>query len=82
MLGLGRALGETMAVTVIGNANRLSGSLFAPALIASTLANEFAGFARKTSGIVRTRTILFMITFVVLAAAKWLTERGTRAQGR
>ena len=86
MLGLGRALGETMAVTfVIGNANRLSGSLFAPGnSIASTLANEFAEAApeKHIPALFALGLILFMITFVVLAAAKWLTERGTRAQGR
>jgi phosphate transport system permease protein len=86
MLGLGRALGETMAVTfVIGNANRLSGSLFAPGnSIASTLANEFAEASpeKHIPALFALGLILFMITFVVLAAAKWLTERGTRAQGR
>jgi len=79
MLGLGRALGETMAVTfVIGNANRLSGNLFAPGnSIASTLANEFAEAdpALHIPALFALGLLLFVITFVVLAAARWLTSR-------
>ncbi len=86
MLGLGRALGETMAVTfVIGNANRLAGSLFAPGnSIASTLANEFAEAApeKHIPALFALGLILFLITFLVLALAKWLTERGTEKAGR
>jgi phosphate transport system permease protein len=86
MLGLGRALGETMAVTfVIGNANRISGSLFAPGnSIASTLANEFAEAdpALHIPSLYALGLILFLITFVVLAVAKWLTNRGTLKAGR
>jgi phosphate transport system permease protein len=85
MLGLGRALGETMAVTfVIGNANRLSPSLFAPGnSIASTLANEFAEAdpALHVPSLFALGLILFFITVVVLMAAKWLTARGTRKAG-
>jgi phosphate transport system permease protein len=85
MLGLGRALGETMAVTfVIGNANRLSTSLFAPGnSIASTLANEFAEADPDLHipSLYALALILFAITFVVLGLAKWLTERGARRQG-
>ena len=85
MLGLGRALGETMAVTfVIGNANRLSDSLFAPgSSIASTLANEFAEAdpGMHIPALYALGLILFAITFVVLGLAKWLTERGVRRQG-
>jgi phosphate transport system permease protein len=85
MLGLGRALGETMAVTfVIGNANRLSPSLFAPGnSIASTLANEFAEAdpMLHVPALFALGLLLFVITFVVLAAAKWLTVRGTRRAG-
>jgi phosphate transport system permease protein len=85
MLGLGRALGETMAVTfVIGNANRLAGSLFAPGnSIASTLANEFAEAAPglHVSSLFALGLVLFVITFVVLAAAKWLIQRGEQAAG-
>ncbi|MGH1359064.1 MAG: phosphate ABC transporter permease subunit PstC [Burkholderiaceae bacterium] len=85
MLGLGRALGETMAVTfVIGNANRISHSLFAPGnSIASTLANEFAEADPDLHipSLYALGLILFAITFLVLSAAKWLTERGIRKQG-
>ena len=85
MLGLGRALGETMAVTfVIGNANRLASSLFAPGnSIASTLANEFAEAdpALHVPSLFALGLLLFAITFVVLAAARWLTARGTRRAG-
>ncbi len=86
MLGLGRALGETMAVTfVIGNANRLASSLFAPGnSIASTLANEFAEAdpVLHVPALFALGLLLFAITVVVLAAAKWLTARGTAAAGR
>jgi phosphate transport system permease protein len=85
MLGLGRALGETMAVTfVIGNANRLAPSLFAPGnSIASTLANEFAEADPKlhVPSLFALGLLLFVITFFVLAAARWLTARGTRKAG-
>ena len=84
MLGLGRALGETMAVTfVIGNANRLSASLFAPGnSIASTLANEFAEAdpVLHVPALFALGLILFVITFIVLALSKWLVARaGSRA---
>ena len=86
MLGLGRALGETMAVTfVIGNANRLAASLFAPGnSIASTLANEFAEAdpVLHVPALFALGLLLFAITVVVLAAAKWLTERSASAAGR
>jgi phosphate transport system permease protein len=76
MLGLGRALGETMAVTfVIGNAHKLSWSLFAPGnSIASTLANEFAEAEAglHMSSLFALGLILFAITFIVLAIAKLL----------
>jgi phosphate transport system permease protein len=84
MLGLGRALGETMAVTfVIGNSNRLAASLFAPGTsIASTLANEF-GEAQDfhISTLFALGLLLFVITFVVLSAAKLLIARSERAKG-
>jgi phosphate transport system permease protein len=84
MLGLGRALGETMAVTfVIGNSQRISESLFAPGTsIASTLANEF-GEADEfhLSTLFALGFLLFIITFVVLAAAKIMILRTERAQG-
>jgi phosphate transport system permease protein len=85
MLGLGRALGETMAVTfVIGNANRLAGSLFAPGnSIASTLANEFAEAdpVLHIPALFALGLLLFVITFVVLAIAKWLTKRSVARTG-
>jgi phosphate transport system permease protein len=84
MLGLGRALGETMAVTfVIGNSQRISQSLFAPGTsIASTLANEFGeadDFHLAT--LFALGFLLFVITFVVLAIAKIMIMRTERAQG-
>ena len=85
MLGLGRALGETMAVTfVIGNAHRLSASLFAPGnSIASTLANEFgeAELGPHYSSLFALGLALFMITFVVLAIAKWMLLNMEKKQG-
>ena len=84
MLGLGRALGETMAVTfVIGNSNRLAASLFAPGTsIASTLANEF-GEADDfhISALFALGLLLFLITFIVLTLAKILITRSERAKG-
>lgn len=84
MLGLGRALGETMAVTfVIGNSNRLAASLFAPGTsIASTLANEFGeadDFHMST--LFALGLLLFVITFIVLTLAKILIIRSERAKG-
>jgi phosphate transport system permease protein len=84
MLGLGRALGETMAVTfVIGNANRMPTSLFSPGTsIASTLANEFGEAADfHLSTLFALGFLLFSITFVVLALAKLLVIRADRAKG-
>ncbi|WP_197712043.1 phosphate ABC transporter permease subunit PstC [Polynucleobacter necessarius] len=85
MLGLGRALGETMAVTfVIGNAHRLSASLFAPGTsIASTLANEFgeAEAGNHLSSLFALGLALFIITFIVLACAKWMLNNMEKKQG-
>jgi phosphate transport system permease protein len=84
MLGLGRALGETMAVTfVIGNANRLPTSLFSPGTsIASTLANEFGEAAElHLTTLFALGFLLFVITFVVLALAKIMIIRAERAKG-
>jgi phosphate transport system permease protein len=79
MLGLGRALGETMAVTfVIGNAHRIKASLLAPGTtISATLANEFTEAVGDlyTSSLFALGFILFVITFVVLAAAKLMLMR-------
>ena len=85
MLGLGRALGETMAVTfVIGNAHRLATSLMAPGnSIASALANEFTEAVGDlyTSSLIALGLILFVITFIVLAAARYLLLRIERRIG-
>lgn len=78
MLGLGRALGETMAVTfVIGNANRLSGSLFDPgSTIASRIANEFnEAIGLQLNALMALGCILFLVTFAVLVLARLLIAR-------
>jgi phosphate transport system permease protein len=84
MLGLGRALGETMAVTfVIGNSHRISSSLFAPGTsIASTLANEFGeADDLHLSALFALGFLLFVITFVVLAIAKYMLIRSEKSKG-
>ena len=86
MLGLGRALGETMAVTfVIGNTNFLdSASLFAPGnSITSALANEFAEAdpGLHTSALMELGLILFVITLVVLVVSKLLLNRLAKGEG-
>jgi phosphate transport system permease protein len=85
MLGLGRALGETMAVTfVIGNAHQLSGSLFAPGnSIASALANEFTEAVGDlyTSSLIELGLILFLITTIVLACSKVLLLQLAKREG-
>lgn len=86
MLGLGRALGETMAVTfVIGNAHELHASLLMPGnTIASALANEFTEAVGElyTSSLIYLGLILFFITFVVLSIAKLLLIQLGRREGR
>jgi phosphate transport system permease protein len=85
MLGLGRALGETMAVTfVIGNAHRISASILAPGTtISATIANEFTEAVGDlyTSALVALGLILFLITFVVLAVARYMLLRLERRIG-
>jgi phosphate transport system permease protein len=85
MLGLGRALGETMAVTfVIGNAHRISASILAPGTtISATIANEFTEAVGDlyTSSLIALGLILFFITFVVLAAARYMLLRLERRVG-
>jgi phosphate transport system permease protein len=86
MLGLGRALGETMAVTfVIGNTNFLSNaSLLSPGnSITSALANEFqeANPGLHSSALIELGLILFFITFLVLAASKLLLSKLSRNEG-
>ena len=83
-LALGRALGETMAVTfVIGNANRLPDSFFAPASsIASVIANEFPDAEQgslKLAALFALGFFLFLISFLVLAAARMLLRQGRMA---
>ncbi|NDV11986.1 phosphate ABC transporter permease subunit PstC [Crenobacter caeni] len=86
MLGLGRALGETMAVTfVIGNSTIFSTGLFdAGNSIASALANEFAEATSEAhlSALISLGLILFFITFVVLACSKLLLLRLKKQEGR
>ena len=79
MLALGRALGETMAVTfVIGNAHKISGSLLAPGTsISANIANEFTEAVGDiyTSALIALGLILFVITFIVIALARLLLMR-------
>jgi phosphate transport system permease protein len=79
MLALGRALGETMAVTfVIGNAHRILPSLFAPGTtISATIANEFTEAVGDlyTPALIELGLILFLVTFLVLAAAQYMLYR-------
>ncbi len=86
MLGLGRALGETMAVTfVIGNAHSISGSILAPGTtISATIANEFTEAVGDlyTSSLIALGLILFLITFIVLAAARLMLLRLNARAGR
>jgi phosphate transport system permease protein len=87
MLALGRALGETMAVTfVIGNAHAIPSSLFAPGTtISATIANEFTEAVGDlyVSSLVAVGLVLFVITFLVLAAAQLMLRRlEARAGGR
>ena len=85
MLGLGRALGETMAVTfVIGNAYRIRASLFEPGnSIASALANEFNEAADPVhrGSLIALGLVLFVLTLIVLAASRLLVARLTRGEG-
>jgi len=89
ILGLGRAIGETMAVTmVIGNRPQISASLFAPSYtIASVIANEFTEATDDLylSALVEIGLILFLVTFLVNGAAKllvWSVTRGTSGTAR
>jgi phosphate transport system permease protein len=79
MLGLGRALGETMAVTfVIGNAHRISASLLAPGTtISASIANEFTEAVGDlyTSALIELGLILFVMTFIILAIARYMLMR-------
>jgi phosphate transport system permease protein len=85
MLGLGRALGETMAVTfVIGNAHKVQASLIAPGTtISATIANEFTEAVGDiyTSSLIALGLILFVITFIVLSCARYMLMRIERRIG-
>jgi phosphate transport system permease protein len=85
MLGLGRALGETMAVTfVIGNAHRISSSILAPGTtISSAIANEFTEAVGDlyTSSLIALGLLLFLITFAVIAAAQAMLHRLEKRSG-
>jgi phosphate transport system permease protein len=85
MLGLGRALGETMAVTfVIGNAHRISASIMAPGTtISATIANEFTEAVGDlyTSSLIALGLILFFITFIVLGLAQLMLMRLEKKAG-
>ena len=85
MLGLGRALGETMAVTfVIGNAHKVAASILAPGTtISASIANEFTEAVGDlyTSSLIALGLILFVITFIVLACARYMLLR-LQQQGR
>jgi phosphate transport system permease protein len=86
MLGLGRALGETMAVTfVIGNAYRISPALFDPGnSIASALANEFNEAADPVhrASLIALGLVLFVLTFIVLACSRLLIAQLARGEGK
>ncbi len=86
MLGLGRALGETMAVTfVIGNAHRIAPSLLAPGTtISATIANEFTEAVGDiyTSSLILLGLILFVITFIILAISRYMLMRLHQQEGR
>ena len=86
MLGLGRALGETMAVTfVIGNAYRIQPSLYSAGnSIASALANEFneAADPVHSAALIELGLVLFLLTFIVLACSRLLLLKLSRGEGR
>jgi len=82
LLGLGRAVGETMAVTmVIGNRSEISASLFSPAYsMASVIANEFAEASSSmyTSALIEIALVLFAMTIVLNALARFIVWSVTR----
>jgi len=86
ILGLGRALGETLAVTmVIGNRPEISASLFAPGYtMASLIANQFSEATNDlhVSALMAVGAVLFGVTLIVNALARWLVWRVTRGSGR
>jgi phosphate transport system permease protein len=86
MLGLGRALGETMAVTfVVGNAHRISGSIIAPGTtISAAIANEFTEAVGDlyTSALVALGLVLFVLTITIIALARLMIMRLEAGAGR
>jgi phosphate transport system permease protein len=86
VLGLGRALGETMAVTMlIGNQHKISASLFQPAYtMASLIANEFSEASNDLhlSALMAVGFVLFVITLIVNAIARWLVWRVASTAGK
>jgi phosphate transport system permease protein len=86
ILGLGRAIGETMAVTmVVGNRHELSASLFSPGYtMASLIANEFAEASQDQhlSALMAVGLVLFVVTLIVNGVARWLVWRVGREAGR
>src|SRR6478609_8563005 len=85
MLALGRALGETMAVTfIIGNAYRITGSIFAPGTtISAAIASEFAeSDGLHQSGLMLLGLLLFVLTFFVLAGARLMLLRLEKKAGK
>ena len=84
-LGLGRALGETMAVTfVLGNAHELTASLLMPGnSIAATIANEFAEADSEMyrSALIALGFVLFLVTFVVLTIARLMLRQLAKREG-
>jgi phosphate transport system permease protein len=85
ILGLGRALGETMAVTmVIGNRHDFAASLFAPGYtMASLIANEFTEATQDIhlAALMAVGFVLFVVTLIVNGIARWLVWRVSRGQG-
>jgi phosphate transport system permease protein len=84
-LGLGRALGETMAVTfVLGNSMRLSSSLLEPGTsIAAAIANQFSeAVGLQKSALMALAFLLFVVTFIVLLIARLMLRRLASKEGR
>ena len=85
MLGLGRAVGETMAVAfIIGNSFQISGSIFSPGTtISAAIASEFAEASGvHMSALILLGLLLFILTFIVLAAARLMLARLQEKQGK
>jgi len=86
MLGLGRAIGETIAVTlVVGNAPQIGGSIFSQGYtLAAVIANEFGEAANDQihrASLIAAGLVLFVLTLLVNVVARWFVVRGARHQG-